>query len=98
MKKVIFILLLGFPVILYPQQKFTPVANPGAVVKAGQVRFTVLTPGLIRMEWDSLGKFEDHASLLVINRNLPVPEFKVNQISQIIEIITSAMKLTYING
>ena len=52
-----------------------PVANPGAVVIFGKARFTVLTPQLIRLEWAENGKFEDHASLVFLNRNLPVPQY-----------------------
>src|SRR5580698_9886981 len=52
-----------------------PVADPKAVVTVGHARFTVLTPQLIRMEWSAGGKFEDHASLVFINRRLPVPKF-----------------------
>jgi alpha-glucosidase len=53
-----------------------PVADPKAVVTAGHARFTVLTPQLIRMEWSVTGKFEDHASLVFINRRLPAPKFE----------------------
>ena len=56
-----------------------PVADPKAVVVYGNARFTVLTPELIRMEWSADGKFEDHASLVFINRRLPVPKFEVNR-------------------
>jgi alpha-glucosidase (family GH31 glycosyl hydrolase) len=52
-----------------------PVADPKAIVTVGNARFTVLTPQLIRMEWSADGKFEDHASLVFINRRLPVPKF-----------------------
>ena len=52
-----------------------PVADPKAVVTFGHARFTVLTPQLIRMEWSADGKFEDHASMVFINRRLPVPTF-----------------------
>ena len=52
-----------------------PVADPKAVVTIGNARFTVLTPQLIRMEWSADGKFEDHASMVFINRRLPVPKF-----------------------
>ena len=52
-----------------------PVADPKAVVTFGNARFTVLTPQLIRMEWSADGKFEDHASMVFINRRLPVPKF-----------------------
>ena len=54
---------------------YDPVANPKAVVSVGKARFTVLTPQLIRMEWAADGKFDDHASLVFLNRNLPVPKF-----------------------
>ena len=53
-----------------------PVADPRAVVISGQARFTILTPQLIRIEWDDDAKFEDHASLVFINRLMPVPPFK----------------------
>src|ERR1700685_2320295 len=53
-----------------------PVADPRAVVISDQARFTVLTPRLIRMEWASDSKFEDRASLVFINRLMPVPAFK----------------------
>ncbi len=52
-----------------------PSPIPKAVVVVGNARFTVLTPQLIRMEWSADGKFEDHASLVFINRRLPVPKF-----------------------
>ena len=31
------------------------------------------------MEWAADGKFEDHASLVFLNRNLPSTEFRRNQ-------------------
>ena len=52
-----------------------PVADPRAMVTLGHARFTVLTPRMIRMEWVADGKFEDHASLVFINRKLPPPHF-----------------------
>jgi Glycosyl hydrolases family 31 TIM-barrel domain/Glycosyl hydrolase family 31 C-terminal domain/Domain of unknown function (DUF5110) len=54
-----------------------PVADPKAIVTVGNARFTVLTPQLIRMEWSAESKFEDHASLVFINRHLPVPKTEV---------------------
>jgi alpha-glucosidase len=53
-----------------------PVADPRAAVISDQARFTVLTPRLIRMEWNADAKFEDRASLVFINRMMPVPPFK----------------------
>jgi alpha-glucosidase len=49
-----------------------PVANPRAQVIQGSVRFTVLTPELIRMEWAADGKFEDHASFVFLNAHRQV--------------------------
>lgn len=57
------------------EQAWNPVADPKAVVVEGAARFTVLTPRLIRMEWAADGQFEDHASLVFVNRRLPVPQF-----------------------
>ncbi|HEX4581697.1 MAG TPA: TIM-barrel domain-containing protein [Acidobacteriaceae bacterium] len=59
----------------HPAELYDPVAQPGAEVKAGHARFTVLTPQLIRMEWAADGRFENHPSLVFLNRNLPMPKF-----------------------
>jgi hypothetical protein len=61
---------------LHAEPADNPVADPRALVTGGHARFTVLTPQLIRMEWSADGKFEDHASLVFINRRLPVPKFE----------------------
>jgi alpha-glucosidase (family GH31 glycosyl hydrolase) len=61
---------------LHPAGLENPIANPKAVVVFEHARFTVLTPRLIRMEWAADGEFEDHASFVFLNRNLPVPPFK----------------------
>ena len=52
-----------------------PRADDKAIVTVGNARFTILTSRLIRLEWSSAGNFEDHASLVFINRNLPVPKY-----------------------
>ncbi|HZP04087.1 MAG TPA: TIM-barrel domain-containing protein [Terracidiphilus sp.] len=76
-----------------------PVADPRAVVVAGNARFTVLTPQLIRMEWSADGKFEDHASFVFINRKLPVPKFEsrneVNGPDKALTLQTGDLILTY---
>jgi len=74
-----------------------PVADPRAVVTVGNARFTVLTPQLIRMEWSATGKFEDHASLVFINRRLPAPKFShsISGAEKTLAIQTDALGLTY---
>jgi alpha-glucosidase len=76
-----------------------PVADPKAQVIVGKARFTVLTPQLIRMEWAADGMFEDHASLVFLNRRLPVPKFDKTESTEgdnhLLKISTTALTLTY---
>src|SRR5579862_1228980 len=74
-----------------------PVADPKAIVILDKARFTVLTPQLIRMEWDADGQFEDHASFVFINRRLPVPPYTktVTDNGTKLTIKTSALTLNY---
>lgn len=74
-----------------------PVADPRAEVAFGNARFTVLTPQLIRMECSADRHFEDHASLVFINRRLPVPQFlqSVSDDKQHLTIKTAALTLVY---
>jgi len=78
---------------------YDPVADPKAIVTVGNARFTVLTPQLIRMEWAADGKFEDHASLVFLNRKLPVPKFETtdtkNGTNDSVSIRTEALELDY---
>src|SRR5580704_2321014 len=75
---------------------YDPIADHRSVVIAGSARFTILTPQLIRMEWASDGKFEDHASLVFLNRRLSVPEFTHETGADGSTVIrTSALTLTY---
>ncbi|MDR3329349.1 MAG: glycoside hydrolase family 31 protein [Prevotellaceae bacterium] len=69
-----------------------------AQVVAGNARFTVVTPELIRMEWSADGKFEDRASLAFINRSLPAPDFKKKDGAKELTITTSALSLRYVKG
>src|SRR5580693_2088547 len=80
--------------------RYDPVADPRAVVTTGHARFTILTPQLIRMEWAADGKFEDHASLVFLNRRLPVPEFTHESApdGRHTVIQTSVLKLVYTPG
>ncbi len=76
-----------------------PIAAPAATVRIGHARFTVLTSRLIRMEWSPSDAFEDHASLVFLNRNLPVPHFTqhiaMENGAQILRLDTQNLRLTY---
>ena len=79
--------------------RYTPAADPKAVIVDGNARFTILTPRLVRMEWAADGKFEDHASLVFLNRRLPVPKFEVSgrrdSNSGPLTITTGALEIRY---
>src|SRR5208283_2295495 len=76
-------------------QEDNPVADPAAVVTSGDVRFTVLTPQMIRLEWSGDARFEDQASLVFLNRRLPVPPFTASTEGDALVIKTSALELRY---
>ena len=75
--------------------EYNPKADPAAEVVCGNARFTVLTPKLIRMEWSADGRFEDNATLAIVNRNLPVPAYRKASKGKGVVITTDALKLTY---
>ncbi len=81
-----------------PEASYSPVASSAAVLTLGHARFTVLTPQLIRMEWAADGRFEDHASLVFINRRLPVPKFTSHQQNGQLQLDTDALHLKYTPG
>ncbi|MCX4368154.1 MAG: DUF5110 domain-containing protein [Duncaniella sp.] len=59
------------------------------------VRFTVITDGVIRLEWHPDGKFVDNQSLLAVNRDYPVVDYKVSTSRSNVCVKTDKMKLTY---
>lgn len=77
------------------QEVFYPKADEDAVVVCGNARFTILTPQLVRMEWAEDGVFEDRATLGIVNRKLPVPEYKTRRSGKGVTITTSALTLNY---
>lgn len=72
-----------------------PIANKGSIIKGEKYRFTVLTPQMIRVEYDEEGRFEDNATQSVINRNFPVPEYRLIDEDGCLQIVTSDVHLIY---
>ena len=91
-------LLTALACTLSPAVADNPKADAKAVVTSGNARFTVLTPQLIRMEWSADGQFEDRATLTFVNRETPVPEFKVRESRSKLTITTPALTLTYLKN
>ena len=96
--KRLLVLLTALACTLSPAIADNPKADAKAVVTSGNARFTVLTPQLIRMEWSADGQFEDRATLTFVNRETPVPEFKVRESKSKLTITTPALTLTYLKN
>lgn len=76
-----------------------PIAPVESTVKAGNARFTVLTPEMIRIEYSDSGVFEDRATFAVVNRDLgEVPRFKTNEDERYLYITTDKLNLRYRKG
>mmetsp|Transcript_38622 Transcript_38622/g.76005 ORF Transcript_38622/g.76005 Transcript_38622/m.76005 type:complete len:1047 (+) Transcript_38622:22-3162(+) len=80
---------------------YNSVADTAAMVTSPDqmARFTVLTSRLIRMEYaHTAGTFEDHSTIAILNRNLPVPKFSTTQDQGKLTIATDVITLTYTLG
>ena len=80
--------------------------NPDAVVKVQNLRVTVLTPRLLRIEYSPVNHFEDRPSQPFWFRNFPAPEFSSKTSSALnhgdriktLELRTSELSLKYAIG
>lgn len=72
-----------------------PVANADATITVGNARFTVLNSRVVRMEWDKKKQFNNQASFVAVNRNLPVPSFTKSEENGWIVIKTDELELKY---
>jgi len=72
-----------------------PVASPAAVVQGETFRITVLTDGLLRLEYAKDGRFEDRASAFAVVRDLPLPQYRVIDGPHHLEILTDRVHLVY---
>lgn len=77
------------------QTDYDPIADSAAVITSGNMRFTVLTPQMIRIQYSSQKKFEDRATFGVVNRKLPVPQFTTKTENGYLYITTEALTLRY---
>src|SRR5688572_18893076 len=80
---------------LPPVPSFKPIANQAALVTAPNVRFTVLTDRMIRIEYSKANAFEDRPSQVFWYRDQPVPNFKKRITNKVIEIETDYLYLVY---
>lgn len=73
----------------------TPSARKSQVVQGENYRFTVLTPCLLRLEYEKDGKFEEKATQRVLNRDFGEVPFQVEKRGGELHILTERLHLTY---
>ncbi|TRX61683.1 DUF5110 domain-containing protein [Fulvivirga sp. M361] len=88
-------MILQTSVISGAKNSYDPETPENATVISDNCRFTVLTPRMIRMEWTEDGVFEDHASLVFVNRKVPIPDFTVSRQDGWVIIQTEVLTLKY---
>lgn len=59
-------------------------------------RFTVLSPRLIRLEYNKDGIFEDRPTSIVVNRKFPKVKYSITESDTLIQIDTGIFTLTYV--
>jgi alpha-glucosidase (family GH31 glycosyl hydrolase) len=77
------------------QLNTSPLCKQDSIVRGDKYRFTILTPYLIRMEYDEDGNFLDHATQAVLCRDFDKPRFRVQDSLNSLEIITEAVHIFY---
>lgn len=73
----------------------SPVSKKEAIIQGDCYRITILTKDLIRLEYHKNGKFEDRATQSVLNRDFPVPEFRVEEKQEELVVYTKDLELRY---
>src|SRR6187431_797751 len=89
--KIIYII---FSIIICSLASFAQELQSNIAYSDSNVRFTVITNGVIRMEWQPSGNFVDNPSFLASERKYPEVAYKLKK-GNWIEIETSKMKLRY---
>ena len=72
-----------------------PRCSDKAVIQGEKYRITMLTPALVRLEYNEKGVFEDRATQSVLNRNFPVPAYKIIETEEMLSVYTENLELYY---
>lgn len=79
------------------KKQYDPCALKENTIICGNARFQFITSRIIRLEWDENGKFEDQATLAVVNRNFPKVDWKEEKFENRLTLTTEYMRLEYTN-
>lgn len=66
-----------------------------SVIQGECFRISVLTEGLIRLEYSESGRFVEGPTQVVWNRDFPTPEFTVRETKDRLEVVTGYLHLIY---
>ena len=72
-----------------------PMSRKEAIIQGDCYRITMLTSALVRLEYNEGGVFEDRATQSILNRDFPVPEFKVVEDENELAIFTDSLEIHY---
>ena len=80
----------------YITSKDKLISNKESYIIGKKYRFTVLSPRLIRLEYNVNGIFEDRPTSKVINRAFPKVQYAITESDTLIQIDTGVLTLTYV--
>ena len=72
--------------------------QPNVAYEDNNVRFTVITDGVVRMEYSPTGSFTDNPSFLRSETRYPTVKYKLKNSGSTLQIITSKMTVKYKKG
>lgn len=73
-----------------------PAPRCDAVIAGDKWRITMLTESLVRFEWSDAGRFEDHATQTILNRDLGrTPSYRVTHSRGLTIVDTAALHIVY---
>lgn len=80
----------------YIKNRNNLISNRESYITGNKFRISVLSPRLIRIEYNDKGLFEDRATSLVINRLFPKFNYSIIESETMIEVNTGIFTLTYV--
>ena len=92
MKRISFIKFLSLLcLLLFARNVQGQTKASNIVYQDKEVRITLITDGVVRLEWEPGGKFVDNASFIAVNRETSPVNCKVKNSGKAIEVQTSKM-------
>ena len=73
----------------------SPECREESMIRGDRFRISVLTEGLLRLEYSESGRFVDSPTQVVWNREFPATEFTVKETDKNLEIMTRRLHLQY---